>query len=137
MMGSSKRIGRALSGALVTLMTQPLGAAEVEDFELQTTADLVALCSAGGGEPLGTEAQQACFGYIAGATHFYRALVEGGDRFEPIVCPGRELTRQEVARILVDWAADHPAHLDELPVEGLVRAVIAVYPCRTDDEPSG
>ncbi|HEX6141730.1 MAG TPA: Rap1a/Tai family immunity protein [Geminicoccaceae bacterium] len=123
-------------GLVALLGGLPAAAAEVEDFELQTTRDLVALCSTPGGDPLAAEAQQACFGYIAGAIHFYGALVTGGDRFKPIVCPGRELTRQELAALLVAWAEDHPEHLDDLPVDNVLRAAAAAYPCTDDDDPN-
>ena len=115
---------------------QPALAVEIADFELQSTADLVALCSAEEGDPLAAEAQQACFGYIAGTIHFYRALVAGGDRFEPIVCSERELTRQEVADLLVGWAEHHPEHMAELPAEGVIRAVAAAYPCPNRPAPT-
>lgn len=130
---SSGTIVRLAASALVALaLARPAAAADVAAFELATTADLVALCSSAGGDPLAAEAQQACFGYIAGVTHFYRSLVAGGNRFKPIICPGRELSRQEVAALLVAWATDHPGQLDELPVEGVVRAAVAAYPCSDD-----
>ena len=124
----------AVSALVAFALAGPAVAAEISDFELQTTADLVALCNSAGSDPLAAEAQQACFGYIAGATHFYRSLVAGGDRFKPVVCPGRELSRQEVAALLVAWADDHPNQLDELPVEGIIRAVVAEYPCPNDND---
>lgn len=122
-------IGRALigAGAAWCLSTAAL-AVEIENFELRTTRDLVALCAADPSDPLAAEAQQACYGYLAGTTHFYRALT-AGERVKPFVCPGRELSRQELAEIVVGWAQDHEEHLDELPVESVVRAAVARFPC--------
>lgn len=121
------------SGLLAWLaLAGPAHAVEVEDFVLSTTQDLVDVCSAAPDDPLAAEAKQACYGYIAGTIHFYRSLVDGGDRFKPIVCPGRDLTRQEVAALLLDWAKDNPEHMDELPVEGVIRATVAAYPCPAD-----
>jgi hypothetical protein len=124
-------IRQLLAGGLLgsIALVYPVQAVEVGDFELQTTQDLVDVCSADPDGSLGPEAQQACYGYIAGTIHFYSSLVAGGDRFKPIVCPDRELTRQEVAELLVDWAKDNPDHMQALPVEGVLRAAVATYPC--------
>ena len=120
-------LGAGLLAALVP--TGPAGSVEIEDFALMATQDLVDLCDADPASALAPEARQACYGYVAGTIHFYRALVDGGDRFKPVVCPGRELTREEVAGLLVEWAPKHPEHMAELPVEGVMRALVGAYPC--------
>ena len=120
------------SGVGLCLSAATAIAVEVEDFRLQTTGDLVALCSAEPTDPMAAEAQQACYGYLAGTTDFNRALT-AGERIKPFVCPGRELTRRELAEILVDWARDHAEYMAELPVEGVVRATVARFPAVPED----
>ena len=127
--------GLPVAAALAGLAAAPAALAiETADFDLATARDLVALCGAEESEPMYAEARQACYGYLAGAAHFHRALVSGGG-FRPIACPDRELSREELAGLFVDWAGDHPEHMDEPPVEGVARAVVAVFPC--DDARTG
>lgn len=120
-------------GLALALFGTPAAAVEIADFGLQTTSNLVALCGVEPNDPLAGEAQQACFGYIGGVVHFYRALTDR-ERIEPFVCPGRELTRNEIADIFTIWAAEHPEHADDLPVESLVRAAVDRFPCPTSTE---
>lgn len=122
--------GRALGMAGLAWCLGPVaaGAVEIDDFELRTTRDLVALCSVAPEDPLAGEALQACFGYLGGTSDFYRALTEG-QGVARFICPGRELTREELAEIVVTWVGAHPGHLDELPVESVVRAAVARFPC--------
>ena len=110
-------------------LAAPALAVEEADFTAATTGDLVQLCSVQPGEPLYAEARQFCYGYIGGAAHFHRALVQGGDRFAPVACPERQVSRQEIVAVFLDWAEAHPELMNEPPVEGLMRAAAAEWPC--------
>lgn len=127
-------MNKALGSAIIlSVLAVPASAVEVDDFQLPTTQALVNLCSVAPNDPLADEARTACYSYLAGVVDFYRALTRRDAGIAPFVCPGRELTRRELAIVLVDWAAVHPEHLNELPVEGVMRAAVDAFPC----EPEG
>ena len=116
-----------LAGATSALTSSVL-AAEVSNFGLVTTLDLVALCSARSDDPLYAEALQFCFGYMAGVAQLHRALVRAGD-VEPVACPRYEVTREALVRVFLDWAHAHPGAMDALPAESVKRAAAAAWPC--------
>ena len=76
------------------------------------------------------EAEVACFSYFAGASHFHRAMV--GPQVVPLFCPPETATRADAIDVFVAWARaneNDEALMGELPVEGVMRAIIAEYPC--------
>jgi len=105
-----------------------VGAAQVANFNLGRTLDLVALCSAHSDDPLYAEALQFCYGYMAGVAQFHRALVRADD-IKPVVCPRYEVTRDALARAFLDWVHAHPGAMDQLPAESVRRAAAAAWPC--------
>ena len=116
-----------LAGASSALTSLVL-AAEVNNFDLVTTSDLVALCSARSDDPLYAEALQFCFGYMAGTAQFHRALVRADD-IQPIACPRFEVTREALVGVFLDWAQAHPSAMSDLPAESVKRAAAAAWPC--------
>ena len=117
--------------AALALWAAP-AAAELEDmdFDLETTRDLYDVCSARVSQPLGVEAEVACFSYFAGASHFHRAMV--GPQVVPLFCPPETAMRADAINVFVAWARaneNDEALMGELPVEGVMRAIIAEYPC--------
>jgi len=117
----------AALGALC-LAAAPALAVETTDFEVRTTADLVTLCSAEPGDPLYAEAMQFCYGYMAGGAHFHQAMVHE-DQIRAIACPREQVTRQDLVAMFLDWAKVNPQHMGELPVESVMRAAVATWPC--------
>ena len=117
----------AALGAL-WLAAAPALAVETANFEVRTTADLVALCSAEPEDPLYDEAMQFCYGYVAGAAHFHQAIVHN-NRIRAIACPREQVTRQDLVATFLDWAETNPQYMDELPVETVARAAVATWPC--------
>ena len=116
-----------LAGAASALTSSVL-AAEVSNFDLVTTSDLVALCSAQSGDPLYAEALQFCFGYMAGAAQLHRALMRADD-IRPIACPQFEVTREALVQVFLDWAQAHPGAMDQWPADSVKRAAAAAWPC--------
>ena len=100
----------------------------VESFRLQDTQALVTACSVPADHAMHARANAFCLGYMSGAMHFYGAAVKS-PKVEPFVCPPGEVSRAEVRKIFLNWAAAHPERLDEPPIEGLVRAAVAAFPC--------
>jgi hypothetical protein len=109
-------------------LASPVPAAEVGNFNLGTTRDLVALCSDQPDDQLYAEALQFCYGYMAGVAQLHRALVRAGD-VEPVACPRYEVTREALVRVFLDWAHAHPGAMDALPAESVRRAAAAAWPC--------
>jgi hypothetical protein len=106
----------------------PALAVEIRNFTLETTRDLVALCSAPPDDPLYAEALQFCYGYMAGMAQLHRALVRADD-IKPVACPRYEVTREALARVFLDRARAHPGAMEELPAESVIRAAVAAWPC--------
>jgi hypothetical protein len=76
-------------------LTDPAAGAETRNFDLETTADLVALCSCPPDDPLYAQALQFCYGYLAGLAHLHRALV-GDGKIERLACPSHEVAPRGV-----------------------------------------
>jgi hypothetical protein len=117
----------AAAGAACALASPAL-ALETSNFNLGTTGDLVALCTAQPDESLYAEALQFCYGYMAGMAQFHRALVQADD-IEPLACPRHEVTREQLVQAFLDWARGKPGAMDELPAESVKRAAVAEWPC--------
>lgn len=109
-------------------LTGPAVGAETRNFDLETTADLVALCSCPPDDPLYAQALQFCYGYLAGMAHLHRALVRDG-KIERLACPTHEVARDELAGLFLDWVRDNPGAMDAPPVDSVKRAAVAAWPC--------
>jgi hypothetical protein len=121
-----QRIAVAL-GAICVLVS-PAMAVEPSNFNAGTTRGLVELCSDEPGDPLYVEAKQFCYGFLAGAAQFHRAMVQG-ERIEPLACPKDAVTREQLAGVFLDWAKANPQAMDEPPAESLERAAAGRWPC--------
>ena len=116
--------------SMACVLALPALAAETSNFNVETTRDLVALCSAQPGDPVYPEAQQFCYGYMVGMAQLHRELV-GHRNMKPLACPQYEVTREELVRAFLDWGRKNPAAMDELPAEGVIHAAAAAWPCRS------
>lgn len=104
-------------------------AVELADFEVQTTRDLVSLCSVSSDSDMYGAAMGYCLGFVD-AAHDYHAVITSGDLLKPIACPGHETTRQELVDMFLGWARSNDGLLDgESPIQGLMRAASAKWPC--------
>ena len=61
------------------------GEVDPTDFQVETTRDLVDLCTAPADHPLAKEAVHFCEGYLVGAYHHYMAEYSG-PKSVPLVC---------------------------------------------------
>jgi hypothetical protein len=109
---------------------QDAGTADLQDFTLENAQDLADLCDAEPGEQLYAEAKQFCYGFLSGVVHFHDAL-SAGPNFGRIVCPEGKVTRQDGAKILVDWVEAHPDEARKTdPAEAIVKAALDKWgPC--------
>lgn len=102
-----------------------------DDFKGESVAAMVDLCSADESTDIGKYAIGFCYGWIEGVEQFYGELL-ADERFDvqPVACPGRALTRDESRTYFLKWAAANPDAASLPPLEGLVRAAKATFPCK-------
>ncbi len=119
-----------LTGFVALLVaTAPATALMPGDFKVRTTRNLVKLCSVEADDPLYHSAKAFCLGYLDGVWAYHEALTLGPG-FSPIACPGPDVTRDQAAKALIEWAETEAEILDaEAPVHGVMRALAAKWPC--------
>lgn len=103
-----------------------------EGFKVVSTGHLVELCSVPTDDPVYSVAMAFCYGYIDAVMDYHAALT-AGDRYAPIACPETEVSRQEVVTVLLDWSKDNSGYMNnETPVNGVMRAASAKWPCPSE-----
>jgi len=105
-------------------------AAVTEDtFQLRTTGDLVALCSATPPDPMMTAAVNFCHGFALGV---FRVLDEenAARRVNRLFCvPDPTPSRTQILADFVQWARSTPGILDQRPADGLTSYLVKIFPC--------
>ena len=124
--------GKWMILVLVALLCAPgwAGAVSEDDFDLDTTADLVELCTVPRSDPLHREAVSFCVGFLVGAYH-YHVAENAGPAGTLMVCPpDPPPKRSEVGKMFLDWVKKHPQYMGDEPVETWFRFLIETYPCK-------
>jgi len=104
-------------------------AATAQQRHVESTGDLVELCSVSADDPLYNAAMGFCLGYIDAALDYHAALTAGPNN-AAITCPPTTVSREEVVVVVVDWSKRNARHLkNEAPVQGVMRAVSEKWPC--------
>ncbi|MGE0224184.1 MAG: Rap1a/Tai family immunity protein [Acetobacteraceae bacterium] len=107
----------------------PAGAVTEANFAVETTGDLVALCSADPKAPLGTAALNFCHGFVAGAVRVQQAN-DAARRPTPLFClPSPPPSRDAAINEFVEWAKAEPARLEQRPFESMFRFLAQKHPC--------
>lgn len=107
-----------------------VGAVEKDDFLVDTTGDLIDLCTACESDPFHKEAVHFCVGFLVGAYH-YHMVSHMGPQGKRLVClPDPLPPRAKVVSMFVDWVKNHPEYLNEEPVDTWFRFLIETYPCK-------
>jgi hypothetical protein len=106
------------------------GGVTEKDFKIQTTQELVNLCTASPDDPLYQQAVNFCYGYLLGAYHYYVAEVSGPKATRTICPPDPPPTRNEAVAMFIEWAKSHPQNMSELPVETEFRFLHEKWPCK-------
>ena len=101
-----------------------------EDFVLNTTQNLVNLCSVAASDPRAKEAIQMCEGYMLGAYHYYLATNSGKNDMRLVCMPNPTPSRDQVAAMFVEWAKANPQYMKEPAVEGEFRFMSSRWPCK-------
>jgi len=127
--------GHVKSGLLalcVVLLTMPAFAADEEDFIIDTTGDLAALCGAQPGTANYVAAIHMCQGYMIGVHHFHEALAAEIDEdvyCEPEPNSADAPARDQVTAMFVDWVAANPSVASTEALDGFLRWANATFPC--------
>jgi hypothetical protein len=117
----------------LALSAMPAVGLEKADYDFLTTKHLYNLCSADiakHGDDFST-ASYACRGFISGAIQYHNG-VSGTKNLDRLVCYPAGTTLEDGSVAFVAWAESNlkdKALMDELPVEGLIRALAVTYPC--------
>ena len=117
--------------ATLLMMLSSLAQAGVseENFTLDTTADLIALCGVDAEDPHAVAAIHMCHGYVTGLVHFHILI---GRAFEGhVFCMGdaERPSRDQFVAMLVEWSRAHPEHDSLEAVDGVLQWAAETYPC--------
>lgn len=117
-----------LSASTATAATAK--AATVENFQVRTAADLVALCDARPGADNYVAAVNFCQGFGVGAFQYYQAQAADDPTSQFVCVPNPAPTRDAVIASFVAWAKAHPQYLSAAAVDTMFRYLGETYPCR-------
>jgi hypothetical protein len=117
---------------LVIVFSLPGFAVAVEelDFEVETTENLINLCTAPVDDPLHNHAINFCHGYIAGAYHFYEAMSSGPKGIQLVCFSDPSPSRNDAIAMFIEWVKARPQYLSDKAVETQFRFLIEKWPCQ-------
>lgn len=116
--------------ALAQTTQQPAPAKPLPPLNIRTTADLVALCDTPQTDPSYPGAIGLCVGYGSGVLDYHLADTAGRRRARRVCLPTPGPTRGEARTMFIAWAHEHPQYMSEPAVDGVMRFLIATFPCR-------
>jgi Rap1a immunity proteins len=101
-----------------------------DDFQVPTTANLIALCSADPTDPLYTAARNFCEGFVVG-TYRMITIEEAASvsRRKSFCLPANGPTRNQAIADFVQWASSRPKTLASPPTDGIYEYLVTKYPC--------
>jgi hypothetical protein len=116
--------------SMLTAVTQAAPVSR-DDFQANTTANLISLCAAAESDPLYTAARNFCHGY---AVATYRAIVTqqmaSRVKHKMFCLPSTTTpTRDQAIADFVQWASSRPKTLSSSPIDGIAEYLGAQYPC--------
>ena len=116
--------------AIGILLPGIAGAASEKDFEVQTTENLINLCTAAPNDPLYHQAINFCHGFMVGAYRYYEAAGSGPEGLKLVCLPDPQLSRNDIFAMFVEWIKAHPQYWKERPVETEFRFKMQKWPCK-------
>lgn len=119
------------TAAILLVLSVPVFAFEQEDFGLKTTKNLYSLCSTAEGHQEFSAASAACNSFIRGAMQYHDGISDG-NTVKRLICYPEGMTVAEGKITFIQWAKknmNNSSLMNELPVQGLVRALKGKYPC--------
>jgi hypothetical protein len=125
------RILKSMVAALAFAAFASTAHAQVTEanFELDTAADLAALCGVSASDPEAVAAIHMCHGYVTGLIHFH--ILMGRALEGSIYCFDDEArpTRNQVIAGFVDWTDRHPDLESLEAADGMLHWAVETYPC--------
>ncbi len=106
------------------------GAVSEKDFEVQSTENIINLCTASPDDPLYHQAINFCHGYLVGAYHYHEAAALGPAGIQLVCAPNPRPSRNDTIDMFIEWAKAHPQHMKETPVETEFRFLMEKWPCK-------
>ena len=124
---------RAIGFLLLVLLTLPAVASAVseKDFLVQTTQDLINLCTASTDDPLYPQAVNFCHGYLVGAFQYDQASTSGPKATKLVCLPDPPPSRNVAIKMFIEWAKAHSQYMKEKPVETEFRFLMEKWPCKS------
>jgi len=115
---------------VLSIPTLVSAATEQQDFIVDSTDDIVDLCTTAPDDPLYTAAIHFCQGYLVGAYAYYDALASGPEGVRLVCFPDPAPSRDAAIDMYVKWAKAHPEHMKEAPVDTLFMFLTEKWPCK-------
>ena len=120
----------ATSFVAIAALTVPSLAVDADKFQVKTTSDLVALCSADPKSENYVAAIHFCHGFASGAFRYYQSA-SGGETSARYVCPpDPPPSRNAVIAAFVEWARKDQSAMSAPAVDSLFRYLGTTYPCK-------
>ena len=114
---------------LVFLLPVIAGAVSEKDFEVQTTENMINLCTAPVDDPLHNHAMNFCHGYLVGAYHYYEAISSGPKGIQLVCFSDQSPSRNDAIVMFIEWVKTHPQYLGDRPVETQFRFLMEKWSC--------
>ncbi len=121
------------AAAIVALVASGARAAPVtrEDFRVETTGNLVALCNAGETDPFYTAARNFCHGFAVGTYRVIASEEAASKSTRKMFCmPANPPNRNQAIAAFVQWAETRSDVLADTPTDGIAKYLVAKYPCK-------
>ena len=115
---------------IVFLVPGLAGAASEKDFEVQSTENILNLCTTTPDDPLYHQAVNFCHGFLVGAYRYYEAAGSGPGGLKLVCMPDPPPSRNNAFAMFVEWAKAHPQYLKEKAVETEFRFLMEKWPCK-------
>jgi len=102
-----------------------------DDFQVESAAALISLCSAAETDPLYTAARNFCHGFAVGTFRVLATEEAAMKMKRKMFCmPATQPTRDQAIAGFVQWASDRPKTLAGSPTDGIAAYLAAAYPCK-------
>ena len=131
--GKQEKMRKLVFVTVIVALSNVFSAAHAEvtdeNFMIDDTKNLVALCSVDASDPNAVAAIHMCHGYVMGLVHFH--ILVGRALEGSVFCleDAQRPTRDEAIATLVAWSRDHPEHDSKEAAEGVVQWASETYPC--------
>ena len=113
-----------------TLVTPPALAVTEADFQVNTTGQLVALCSADPAAAMGTAALNFCHGFVVGGVRLQQTHQHASRRHRLFCLAEPPPNRDQAIADFVTWAKADPARLAMKPFDSMFAYLGGRFPCK-------